>query len=197
MRRETGFTLIELLVAMTVTALLLTAVYQSVVSVRKATVQATAGNAAHHRARLLADRLGRELLSLQVRRAETATWLVVTGQGDQPELTFTSSASSPLAGAPGVPSRISYSLRAATVDETGPYVLQRSEGSVLSLSEPRQLRFIDGIRQLHWRFLVAGTWQDTFEATADQLLPAAVSVFLESADGTAFRTAFVVAAAGG
>jgi general secretion pathway protein J len=197
MKSAAGFTLIELLVALTITSLLLTAVYQSVLSVRVASEQAAAGNATHHQARLLADRLGRELLSLQVRSADAGTWLVVDGRSAQSELTFTSSASSPLAGLPGVPSRIVYTLRPATTDELGPYVLQRSEGSVLSLDTPRPLRFLDGVRQLRWQFLVDGSWRDDFKATPGRLLPDAVSVQLETGDGNLFRTAFTVAAAGG
>jgi len=192
MRSDAGLTVIELLVALTITTLLLTAVYRTVTATGQARVRTEAGNAAHHRARLLADRLDRELLSLATGN-DSQTWLSLSGRSDQQELVFTSYASTPLAGQPGMPARIDYSLRRAEEDEAGPYVLQRGEASALALDPQKPQRFFDGVKTLHLQCLVNGVWVDTFTPSGQQKQPQAVSFQLETADGYSFRSAFTVA----
>jgi len=192
MRNDAGLTVIELLVALTITTLLLTAVYRTVMVTSEARVRTEAGNAAHHRARLLADRLDRELLSLAA-GVDSQTWLSLTDRNGQQELAFTSYASTPLAGQPGMPARIVYSLRRAEEDEVGPYVLQRSEASALAIDTPRPQRFFDGVKTLHLQCLDNGVWKDTFTQDAQQKPPQTVSFELETADGYSFRSAFTVA----
>jgi len=195
MRREAGFTLLEALVALTITALLLTVIYQVVIWVTTGREKAETGNASHHRARLLADRLTRELLSLQV-AATADQGLVLETRGGEARLEYTSFASTPQAGVAGVAARIVYSLRPATEDEAGPYVLQRGEISALSPDSGRSRRFIAGVKSLAWRCLVDGSWQDRFVPSPDRPLPQAVELELEIADGTHFRSAFTVAGGG-
>jgi len=192
MRNDAGLTVIELLVALTITTLLLTAVYRTVMVTSEARTRTEAGNAAHHRARLLADRLDRELLSLAP-GTDSQTWLSLADRNGQQELVFTSYASTPLAGQPGMPARIVYSLRQAQEDEVGPYVLLRSEASALALDPPRPQRFFDGVRTLRLQCLVNGVWVDAFTPNIQQKQPQAVSFQLETADGYSFRSAFTVA----
>ena len=63
-RNEKGFTLVEVLVALAVTALMLTAVYQTVSSAANAREKLAVENARHHAARIIFERIGRELQSL-------------------------------------------------------------------------------------------------------------------------------------
>lgn len=195
MRREAGFTLLEVLVALTITALLLTVVYQAVIAISAGRQKAEAGNASHHQARLLADRLTRELLSLQPSTAGDEG-LVLEIHGGEARLAYTSFASSPQAGVAGVAARIAYNLRPATADEVGPFVLQREEVSALSPDAGRPRRFIAGVKSLTWRCLVDGSWQNRFVPSLERPLPQAVELELETADGAHFRSAFTVAGGG-
>lgn len=197
-RSERGFTVIELLMALAISALLLTVVYRSFNSVEQSRSQITSGSAAHHAGRVISSRIGRELLSLQFRAGDPESRFYNSLESGVQLLEFSSSASTPLSTRSGMPSRIAYRLRPASGEERGPFVLERSERSVLSIGEARSLRIVDGVGSLSFRFYADGRWQADWDSDQTGELPESVAMTVElQGDDLTFRTAWPLAAFGG
>ncbi len=188
---DKGFTLVEVLVALTVTALLLTAVYRTVGSATAARERLAVENARHHMARIAFERIGRELESLHF-VADDGGYRFSGGidGGDTELLGFTSTASTPLATLPGVPARISYRLEAIAVGGRTEYRIHRVESSSLAMAEGRPYRLADGLSAVEIRFLSGGRWVDRWDSQATQAPPEAVALTLRAGgnDATVFRT---------
>ena len=196
---QRGFTVIELMIALAIAAMMLTLVYQSALSVTTAREQLAVDGARYRAARVITDRLGRELRSLQFRGVDASLAFTATGSTEQAEIAFTSLASTPLARLPGMPARISYRLRPATADESGPYVLERLEKGSLQLGESRHIRMLQGITSLSFRFYADGTWRSGWNSLELNRLPDIVSMELAIGESpaTTFRTAWDIQATGG
>ena len=195
---QRGFTVIELVVALAISALILTAVYSSFNSAEQARSRITEGNAAYHVGRVISSRISRELQSVQFRTGMPESRFRNRLQSGMESFEFSSSASTPLAAQPGLPSRIVYRLRPASAEEQGPYVLERSEKSALTIGTPRALRLVEGIASLSFRFLDAGNWVADWDSDQTSKLPQAVSLSFERQDAEMiFRTAWPIAAFGG
>jgi type II secretion system protein J len=194
---QRGFTVIELMMALAISALILTVVYRTFSSVDQVRSQITSGSGAHHVVRVISSRIGRELQSLQFRTGDPdSRFLSNVESGDQ-QLEFSSSASTPLASQPGLPSKIVYRLRAAINDEQGPLVLERSEQSALTIGSPRALRLVDGVSSLSFKFFANGQWAADWDSDQTGTLPQAVSMTFERKDDKmTFRTAWPIAAFG-
>ncbi len=195
---QRGFTVVELVVALAISALILTAVYRSFNSAEQARSRIAEGNTAYHIGRVISSRIGRELQSLQFRPGKPENRFRNSLQSGMQLLEFSSSASTPLATQPGLPSRIIYRLRPAIEDEQGPYVLERSEQSALTIGTPRAMRLVDGIASLSFRFFANGQWSADWDSDQTGKLPQAVSMTFERQDDAMiFRTAWPIAAFGG
>jgi len=192
---ENGFTLVEVLVALTVTALMLTAVYQTVSSAANAREKLAVENARHHAARIIFERIGRELQSLHfVANDERTGFAGGIGGGDMELLSFTSTASTPLAKEPGLPARISYRLE-VTGNSTTTYRLTRTESAALAIGENRAYKLADDLNDIEIRFLSNGSWENRWDSTGEQGLPEAVSLTLvlgPEGNQDVFRTAWSI-----
>lgn len=198
MSSQRGFTVIELMMALALSALILTVVYRSFNSAEQVRSRIESGSASHHVARVISSRIGRELQSLQFRTGAPESRFRLSVQSGVQQLEFSSTASTPLASQPGLPSQIVYRLRSAGQDEQGPLVLERSEQSALTIGTPRALRLVDGISTLSFRFLTDGEWASDWDSNQTGKLPEAVSMSLErEGDDVTFRTAWPIAAFGG
>ncbi len=193
---EKGFTLVEVLVALTVTALMLTAVYQTVSSASIARERLAVENAQHHMARIVSERIGRELQSLHfVDNDERTRFQGGIGGGDMELLSFTSTASTPLARQPGLPARISYQLVIDPESEQTRYILKRIETSVLSIEDGRAYKLADGLKDVEIQFRKDGNWVNRWDSQSTQSLPEAVALTLTaSVDNreNVFRTRWLV-----
>ena len=195
---QRGFTVIELMMALAISALIMTVVYRSFNSAEQVRSRIESGNSSHHVSRVLSSRIGRELQSLQFRPGKSENSFRNSNQSGVLSLEFSSSASTPLSTQPGLPSRIVYRLRPAAGDEQGPFVLDRSEQSALTIGTARALRMVDGISSLSFRFFSAGQWSDDWDSDQTGSLPQAVSMTFELQDEEiTFRTAWPIAAFGG
>lgn len=182
-RRAAGFTLVEVAIAVTVAALLLSAVYGVFASVSGARERLQVEGEGYHRARVLFDRLGRELRGAYLRadRPETHFSGGIDEAGE-PFLEFSTSASSPVARGAGI-AVVRYSLADDPDDpDGGGRVLLRSEQPLVgSGEEPRRYRLAAGIEELRLRFYDGGSWQEEWQ----EGLPQAVEVNLTLRAGEA------------
>lgn len=195
---QRGFTVLELMMAMAISALILTVVYSAFNSAEQARSKISSGNSAHHIARVISSRIGRELQSLQFRTGDPLSRFRYSLQSDEQSLEFSSSASTPLAAQPGVLSQMVYRLRPASDEEQGPLVLERSEKSALTIGSPRELKLVDGIASLSFRFYADGAWGDDWDSDQTLTLPEAVEMTFElESDDLTFHTAWPIAAFGG
>lgn len=191
-----GFTLVEVLVALTVTALMLTSVYQTVSSATLAREKLAVTNGQHHMARIVTERIGRELQSLHFIVTDELTSFRggITGS-DTELLSFSSTASTPLAKEPGLPARISYQLQATPDAGQDLYRLNRTENSTLAINSGRAYKLADNLTSLEIRFLNNGRWVDHWDSRTSGTLPEAVALTITTGKDTAesvFRTIWQV-----
>ena len=189
---EKGFTLVEVLVALTVTALLLTAVYQTVSSASMAREKLSITNGQHHMARITFERIGRELQSLHfVANDERTRFSGGLGGGDLELLSFTTTASTPLAKEPGLPARVIYRLEIDPDADKTLYRLTRTESGALALDIGRAYKLADKLTDVEIRFLHKGNWVNRWDSQSSEALPDAIALTLNIESGEedeVFRT---------
>ncbi|HDR46976.1 MAG TPA: prepilin-type N-terminal cleavage/methylation domain-containing protein [Geoalkalibacter subterraneus] len=193
--RQRGFTLLEVLIALTVTAIVLTTVYGIFSGVVASKERLESDALAFHQARVLFDRMGREIRSFYASEEEGT---FRGGENTQGRffLELTTTVTSPsLPRATGF-SRVRYEVRDDPEDRYALPELIREEQSLLpgADGEIMENRLFGGIRAFLMRFHDGREWQD--EWTADQPSPPRmVELFLElEVDEVrqSFRTAFEI-----
>lgn len=179
---EKGFTLVEILVAISILAILLTSVYGIFSSVSMTRERLDADSAEYHRARVLFDRLGRELRGAYLQPRDRN--LVFTGKAVDDrlvELELTTSAVSPLSQMGSGIAKIRYLLVEDSEDETGGLVLMRSEHPVHESPDKEtagMMRLVPGIESMSLRFYADGQWQPAWDGRTSGL-PELVEIALQ------------------
>lgn len=179
-RGNTGFTLLEILVAMTVVVLVLGSIYGVFTGISRARVRVESRGGAGHQARVVFDRIGRELRSAYPLPAAGGAFAGSNATGGSlPTLSFATSAGTPAGGAHGGIRMVRYALAPLPEGKDNGYELLRSETPAFLGAAPaeRASRLIAGVRALRWRFYGDGTWQDEWPASAGRL-PQAVELTL-------------------
>lgn len=170
---EKGFTLLEVLVAVTITALLLTAIYGVFTSVSGAKQRLEAEGESYHQARVLYDRLGRELRGTYWRQANSRTRFIGGRTRDNYIfLELTTTAGTPFGGRRGGMSVVRYELRRdEEPQEPDTWVLMRNEYPTSDPDGPERegYRLATGIRELGLRFYKNGQWEEEWDAARDGL----------------------------
>jgi general secretion pathway protein J len=182
MRSRAGFTLLEILVALTITAIVLTSVYGVFTSLSAAKEELENDGEIYHQARVLFDRMGREIRSTYYRPTARDT-LFQGGEGDrfQDFLELTTSITSPtLPRASGI-SRVRYEIRDNPEDREALPVLVRREESLLpgATAEGMEHQLTGGIRTFRVRFFDGQQWHEEWNASGQTGLPQLVELFLE------------------
>lgn len=168
-RGTRGFTLVEVLVAISLLAIVLTSVY-GVFSSVSATKQRLDGDSAdYHLARVIFDRLGRELHGAYFRAGDQTTLLRGgSNERGEPFLELTTTAVTPLSMAGTGIARVAYRLAEDPQRPPGSKVLLRSErprqGPAASAEEPGMMRLAPGVAALGLRFFAAGQWREEWDA---------------------------------
>lgn len=162
MKTDRGFTLLEILVAIALASLLLSSIYGifSTSSEAKERVEKRAN--ALHLARVLNDRIDRELLGLSF-SGDIAQEVIAGGTNDrgEPYLRFlTSSSGSPQAGMRWV----SYRLAA---DQDNRMTLWRSEKGVHEQADAAEERLAQGIENLSFSFYSGTRWRQEWASLTD------------------------------
>lgn len=164
---ERGFTLVEVLVAISILAILLTSVYGIFSSVSLARDRLDADSADYHRARVLFDRLGRELRGAYFQnRDRSLRFAGHTTDNGMVELELTTSAASPLSQTGSGIAKVHYLLAEDQETEADGLVLLRSEQPVHKQTDEKvsgMMRLIPGIKSLSLRFYANGKWQSSWD----------------------------------
>ncbi len=202
---ENGFTLVEVMVAVTIIAILLTSVYGVFTSAAGAKQRLEAEGEGYHQARVLFDRMGRELRGAYYQQGKRGVRLIGGKTLDDfPYLELTTTAGTPYGGRRGGISVVRYELR---VDRDAPVgddtrVLIRDEYSMFEPpdAEREGYRLATGIGEMAVRFYRGGQWHEEWHSGREGGLPQLVEITLTMAlEGTdvPFRSAFEIPLATG
>jgi general secretion pathway protein J len=195
---QKGFTLIEILLAVTITSILLVTIYGVFTSVSSAKSRIEAEGEGYHQARVIFDRIGREIRGAYYLQGNAKTSF--KGGLDEernPFLRLSTTATTPQGERQEGVAVVHYRLRkdAETEDKK---VLTRSEDSLVqAMQAPREYSLAAGIDTMQLRFSDGDTWQESWDSDTLKAAPKMVEVTLEiHFEGTAvpFRSIFEVPA---
>ena len=194
---STGFTLIEVLVAISIIAILMSAIYGIFTSVSTTKDRLDSDSEAYHRARVIFDRLGREIRGAYYNPANGNT-LFRSGETSEGNLYFelSTTAVSPISSQGTGFAVVRYTLEDDQEANDGSKVLLRSERPLLAQEsnqpEQSQMRLAPGINAFNMRFYANSEWHDSWDA-AENGLPAMIEVSLVTLDGKAQEIPFLSA----
>ena len=188
-----------MLVAVSLLAIVLTSVYGIFTSVNATKVRLDSDSAEYHRARVVFDRLGRELHGAYYRRGDQTT-IFRGGINDSGEsfLELTTTAVSPLSAAGTGIAEVRYRLAPDQESMQGSKVLLRGERPRQSAAEPendRMMRLAPGVAQFSLHFYAAGTWHEEWDASKSnlpELVKIAIVVGKDEQRQIPFTTAFEI-----
>ncbi len=168
-----GFTLIEVLVSISLLAIVMTSIYGIFSSINATKVRLDSDSAEYHLARVVFDRLGRELHGAYYRRGDQSTLFRggVNAQGES-FLELTTTAVTPLSATGTGIAEVRYRLTADNESQGGRQVLLRGERPRQSATiavDDRMMRFAPDVASLSLRFYSNGSWQNEWDARQDGL----------------------------
>ena len=196
---ERGFTLIEVLVAVSLLAILLTAVYGIFGGVNSAKLRLDRDSADYHLARVIFERFGRELHGAYFRSGDPTT-MFRGGKNDQDEpfLELTTTAVTLLSDTGSGISEVRYRLAPDREADTGRQVLLRGERSRQSAAAPvddRMMRLAPDVAGLSLRFYTGGRWLEQWDARQSglpQLVEVSLVVGKDEQQRIPFTTTFEI-----
>jgi general secretion pathway protein J len=195
-----GFTLVEILIAISILAILMTSVYGIFSSVSLARGRLEADSADYHRARVIFDRMGRELRGAYFQTRDQN--LVFSGgisEESSASLELTTTAVSPLSQKGSGLARIRYLLLPDPEDGGRSRVLMRSEQAVYD-PEPIQgtqgmMRLAPGVEAMSIRFYGNGQWVEKWDGAASgmpEMVEISLQLHREGSDPIFFVSAFEI-----
>lgn len=188
-----GFTLLEVLVAIAILATVLTAIYGVFSSIVAAKTRLDTDSDAFHRARVIYDRLGRELRGVATAGPAGHKGVFRGGRdGDgNPYLEMTTTAAAQRGGEFTGIVQVRYSLDQDREQPRGGKILLRREQSGLrhDAADIAPMRLAPGIERMLLRYHGNGTWYDEWDADT-RGLPAMIELSLEMTDARGERRYF-------
>lgn len=178
MKRSAGFTLIEVLIAVSLTALVLSAIYGVFTSVFRAREQVIAESESSHLGRVLFDRIGRELRGAWKPSQGTAFFVAAPDRDGRPELRFATASTTLEATGRGGIAALRYSLQPSPEGAAGEFYLLRSEEPYHQRERLEQSGYplCNGVKRVAWRFYGANGWVESWSAEATGNLPQLVEL---------------------
>lgn len=196
-RGNRGFTLIEVLVAISLLAIVLTSVYGIFGSVNATKLRLDSDSGEYHLARVVFDRLGRELRGAYYRNGDETT-LFRGGVNEQGEsfLELTTTAVTPLSAVGTGIAEVRYRLTPDEESNKSSQVLLRGERPRQTASiavDDRMMRLAPDVASMTLRFYTKGRWTNKWDAQQDglpQLVEVSLIVGADEQRQTPFTTAF-------
>lgn len=192
--RSSGFTLIEVLIAVAITSLVLMAIYGVFASVDGARRRLTNDSEAYHRARVIFDRIGREVRGAYLKPGNLDTYLQ-GGGGDrrEPYLTLTTTATTPQGDGGGL-SQVRYEWLEDAENAKETLVLTRRESGTRQPEESGRegYRLATGIEEVWLRFHDGTDWKGDWDSRS-QGPPKRVEIAMRIRSGdlkVPFRSSF-------
>jgi general secretion pathway protein J len=192
--RSSGFTLIEVLIAVAITSLVLMAIYGVFTSVDGARRRLANDSEAYHRARVIFDRIGREVRGAYLRPDTLETYLEGRG-GDrrEPYLTLTTTATTPQGDGGGL-SQVRYEWLEDAENAKETLVLTRHESGTRQPEESGRegYRLATDIEEVWLRFHDGTDWKDDWDSRS-QGPPKRVEIAMRIRSGdleVPFRSSF-------
>jgi len=170
MAGQRGFTLIEVLIAVIVTSLLLLTVYGVFTTVDGARQRVEGDAERFHQARVIFDRIGRELHGVYWSANNQQTrFLSGLNQAGLYYLELSTTTATPQSGGGGIVV-VRYELQ-PDPDHSGEFMLLRSERQLFTeeFGATDTLRMAGGIASLQLRFFVRGAWHESWDAASGGL----------------------------
>ena len=194
--RAKGFTLVEVLVAISIFIIAISSIYGIFTSISSTKDKLDQNSETYHQARVVLDRIGREIHGIYVHKIDDAN-ILKGGFNEQGqvffELSTTATVSLNIDGIRFVSVR--YDSVADQESEDGSYVIMRTEKPLLgsmSLQDFPAMRMATGIKNLRIRYFSENTWQDQWDAKL-QGLPDMLEVLLTAYDKNGEETPFLTA----
>lgn len=195
-KRAKGFTLVEVLVAISIFAIAISSIYGIFTSISATKDKLDQNSETYHQARVVLDRIGREIHGIYVPEIDDAN-ILKGGFNKQGqvffELSTTATVSLNIDGIGFVSVR--YELVADQESENGSYDIMRTEKPLLGSMSLRgfpAMRMATGIKNLRIRYFSENTWQDQWDAKL-QGLPDMLEVLLTAYDKNGEETPFLTA----
>lgn len=199
-----GFTLVEVLVAVAITSLLLLTVFGIFSSVSRTRTALEGEGEEFHQARVLFDRIGRELRSAYLRQDNPRTLFAGgTDEDGNLFLEFSTTVASPiLGGKAGGLSLVRYELNPEDPAQRGGRVLLRRESPLFAAGrdEAKTYRLAADIEEMSLRFYAGNSgWKDAWDSAVEKKLPLMVELtmaFTVEGRRLPFRTTVELSLAG-
>lgn len=185
-----GFTLIEILIAMVLISLTLTAVFGIFSGISQTRDRLEREGREHHLARVILDRLGRELRGAYLSQSNRSTRFEGGTTVGQPTLSFTTTTDTPYGDTRAGLAVVRYRLEGSDSQ----LALLRGERQLFAENDEfiREHRLTDQLRKLELRYYSNGSWGNEWRP-AKRALPQLVEATLtfgRDEKETIFRTAF-------
>lgn len=184
MKRSAGFTLIEVLIAVSLTAIVLTAIYGVFTAVFTARQQVLVESETSQIGRVLFERLGRELRGAWLPASGSKFFLAGTDRDGRPELRFATASTTLAATGRGGMAALRYGLQPMDGSAGDRLYLVRSE-------EPYHLRdrldsgsypLCGNVKSVLWRFYGANGWVESWSGEGSNPLPQLVELTITLLD---------------
>lgn len=195
--RSKGFTLVEVLVAISIFTIAIVSIYGIFTSISATKDKLDRDSETYHQARVVLDRIGREIHGIYVQNTEDTS--ILRGGFDENgqlffELNTTATVSLNLNGIGFVSVR--YELIEDNESEDGSYVIMRTEKPLLgsmSLQNFPSMQIAAGIKNFRIRYFSENTWHNKWDEQLQgfpDILEVLITIYDKSREETPFLTAF-------